>query len=415
MARRRNASRNKAKDPNLTKIIIVLLVLVAIAYGVMRATDWLNREFVGGDVLARVPDLLGEAEQLAASGNADRVKELLAPILNRVDDPAVTPKALLLLARAERAAGDVGAAREHLDRAIREFAGSQYLPEATLELALLEESEGHFDLATAHYRALAEKSPPGMRARALMGLARDAERAGEQVTARDLYRDALNDAAWNSAPWNEALDGLGRLNVALIFSETETPECDYYSIEPGDNLIDIGVKLNTTQGLLTRANGIVDAARIQPGQRLKYTPKEFRIVIERSTCRLFLLDRGGVFKRYRVGLGKPGHETTLGKYRIGNKQQDPTWFPQGRPSVPPGDPENELGSRWMPLVPEAEELPTDLGIHGTVAPETVGHYVSRGCPRLTNEMVEELYDLVVRSTPVEILDVLDPAALATSA
>ncbi|MCF6284888.1 MAG: L,D-transpeptidase family protein, partial [Candidatus Hydrogenedentes bacterium] len=207
-----------------------------------------------------------------------------------------------------------------------------------------------------------------------------------------------------------ALDAIGELNVTLAFSQMETPESKYYTIESGDNLIAIGVKLNTTQGLLIRANGIADPSKLHLGQRLKYTPKDFRILIERSTCRIFLMDSQGPFKRYYTGLGMPGHETTLGTYTVGSKQKDPTWFPANRPSVPPGDPANELGSRWIPMVPAEEGLPSDLGIHGTVAPESIGLYMSHGCPRMLNGEVEELYDLVVRSTPVEVVDTVQWAA-----
>jgi lipoprotein-anchoring transpeptidase ErfK/SrfK len=33
-------------------------------------------------------------------------------------------------------------------------------------------------------------------------------------------------------------------------------------------------------------------------------------------------------------------------------------------------------------------------IHGTNAPETIGHAVSSGCFRLVNEQIEDLYDRV---------------------
>ena len=247
-----------------------------------------------------------------------------------------------------------------------------------------------------------------MRARALLGLGRVAEKSGSPIQARDFYHQALADTAANGPdrkpPWDEAAQALGRLNVALLFSPAETPESKSYPVEPGDTLTSIGMKLNTTQGSLIRANGIHDPSKLRLNQRLKYTPKDFRIIIERSTCRLFLLDKQGLFKCYQTGLGMPGYETSLGKYTIGNKQKDPTWFRPGGSPVAPGDPENELGTRWMPLVPIEEGLPSDLGIHGTIAPQTIGYYKSHGCPRMHKEDVEELYDLVVRSTPIEILD-----------
>ena len=62
----------------------------------------------------------------------------------------------------------------------------------------------------------------------------------------------------------------------------------------------------------------------------------------------------------------------------------------------------------MPLVPEEAGLPEDLGIHGTIDPDSIGKYSSMGCPRLYNEEAEELYDLVVRSTPVTVVEVYAP-------
>ena len=212
--------------------------------------------------------------------------------------------------------------------------------------------------------------PPGQQASGLAGLAQQAEREGDLEKARGLYREALEDASVGSDLWLESAEALGRLNIQLIFSPAETSESKIYEVKSGDNLLAIGVTLNTTQGLLMTANGIDDPARLRVGQRLKYTPKNFRIVIERSTCRLFLLDKNGLFKMYMTGLGMPGYETTLGSYTIGNKEKNPTWHKPGSEPIPPLDPENELGTRWMPLVPAEEGLPNDLGIHGTIHPET---------------------------------------------
>ena len=121
---------------------------------------------------------------------------------------------------------------------------------------------------------------------------------------------------------------------------------------------------------------------------------------------IILEDDANIGEMLVKALGKQGHETTLGNYKIGNKQKDPTWYRPEGGVVPPGDPENELGTRWMPLVPDEEGLPTDLGIHGTIDPTSIGYFSSRGCPRLHRADVEELYDLVVRSTPVIIVEQL---------
>ena len=67
--------------------------------------------------------------------------------------------------------------------------------------------------------------------------------------------------------------------------------------------------------------------------------------------------------------------------------------------IPPGDPRNELGTRWIGFEPTNGSY----GIHGTIAPESIGKAVGNGCVRMLNEDVEELYDLVVAETPVEVI------------
>lgn len=334
---------------------------------------------------------------------------MLEPILARVDDPTLTVDAFVLKANIETERGDTKAAMQTLAAALDRYPTAPEHPQISLQYARLLEDAGQFDQSTEIYTELREKAPPAYRGAAISGLARQAERDGKLELARDLYKLAVKECEWGSDSWNEAADNLGRLNVAAIFSPKPTSDSKVYRVESGDTLTGIGMKLNTTQGLLMRANNISDPTALRINQNLKYTPKDFHIIIERSTLRLYLMDNEGLFKVYSVGLGKPGQETTLGRYRLGNKEKDPTWFKPGFGPIPPGDPRNELGTRWMPLIPEEEGLPTDLGIHGTIEPETVGKYTSMGCPRLLPAEIEELYDLVVRSTPVTIVEKFDPS------
>lgn len=48
------------------------------------------------------------------------------------------------------------------------------------------------------------------------------------------------------------------------------------------------------------------------------------------------------------------------------------------------------------------DLGDGYGIHGTDAPESIGHSVSHGCIRLRNEDIERLYPMVAIGTPVYI-------------
>ena len=401
-------SKGRKKEISLAKIMVAIVLGTAIVLGVLRFSNWFNHEFIGGAVEASAATNIEKARQLADSGEADQARALLRPIVARVDNPAVTPKALMLLAEIDRKSGQTDTALDLLRQAAEDYPDSSHHPVAAVAYARLLEDTGQAEKALQIYTDVKNSAPPELRAPAVSGLARKHERDGNILEARDLYRQAAREAKWGSEAWEEAGLGLGRLNVQLTMSPAPTAESKIYRVVPGDSLSRIGTKLNTTQGMLLTANNLSDNHTLHPGQRLKYTPKDFHIVIERSTCRLFLMDNDGLFKMYSVGLGKSGQDTTLGRYKIGNKEKDPTWFKPGSGGIPPGDPRNELGSRWMPLVPEAESLPTDLGIHGTIAPDTVGVYSSMGCPRLLNEEVEELYDLVVRSTPVTIVDTFSP-------
>ena len=353
---------------------------------------------------ASVEETLARARDAITQGKPEEARPLLEPIVAHVKDNTFTPQALMLLARVDKKAGKTEEAAKLLDRAYRDFASSPEHPRAAVAYAQALEESGGVDEALRIYQEVRDSAPRELRAGATTGCGRDAERKKDLLKARDLYRESFAEAPWDSEDWNEALDALGRVNVELIFSPQETPESKRYSVQRRDSITSIGNALNTTQGLLMRANALSETTTLNLGQQLKYTPKDFRIVIERSRCRLFLIDKDGIFKRYSVGLGKPGHETTLGSYKIGNKEKNPIWHKPGAGAIPALDPTNELGTRWMPLVPDQEGLPKDLGIHGTIRPETVGLNTSNGCARLLPVEVEELYDMVVRSTPVDILE-----------
>ena len=403
--------RRRRKDPSLAKIITVIVAVGVLAVLGLRGWQWVRENVIDGNVEANAPQDLETARNLAESGQHEEAKRLLGPIVSRVRDEGIVVDALMLLSRLENESGNVDVALDLLKRAATEFPDSPDQPKAAVAYARLLEESGHGAEAVSMYTKVREDAPGDLRAPALTGLGRTEEQNGNLWEARELYAEAVRGAEWGSAAWSEALEQLGRVNVGLLFSPRETPESEAYAVEKGDSLTKIGMKLNTTQGLLTRANDMEPGTTLRVGQRLKYTPKDFRIVIECSTCRLFLLDNEGLFKCYETGLGKEGHETTLGTYRIGDKQKDPTWYKPGSPPIPPGDPANELGTRWMPFVPEEDGLPRDLGIHGTPHPETVGKYSSKGCVRLRMDEVEELYNLVVRSTPVDVVDVFQPAAV----
>jgi ketosteroid isomerase-like protein len=100
-----------------------------------------------------------------------------------------------------------------------------------------------------------------------------------------------------------------------------------------------------------------------------------------------------------VGLGKD-NGTPTGTFVIRVRQKDPTWWRTGEPAIPPKDPRNILGTRWLGFQ-ETQDL-AGFGIHGTEDPGTIGKESSAGCVRLRNQDIEVLYDFVSYGTEVVI-------------
>jgi lipoprotein-anchoring transpeptidase ErfK/SrfK len=128
------------------------------------------------------------------------------------------------------------------------------------------------------------------------------------------------------------------------------------------------------------------------------------IVIDTPHTYLYLVLGGGKAMRYGIGVGREGF-TWSGTQNITRKQEWPDWIPpaemlQRQPYLPrfmAGGPGNPLGARAMYLGN------TVYRIHGTNAPDTIGHQVSSGCIRMVNEDVTDLYARVNVGTKVVVL------------
>lgn len=107
----------------------------------------------------------------------------------------------------------------------------------------------------------------------------------------------------------------------------------------------------------------------------------YRIIVDLSDIRLYLLDGDVVVRGFPVGIGKMVTRTPSGEFRVINKQPNP------------GGP---FGAFWMGL------SKPHYGIHGTNDPASIGRMVSHGCIRMYNQDVIELSTLVPIGTRVTI-------------
>jgi lipoprotein-anchoring transpeptidase ErfK/SrfK len=130
-----------------------------------------------------------------------------------------------------------------------------------------------------------------------------------------------------------------------------------------------------------------------------------KIVIIRAANTLYLYNGDTIIKSYKIAVGKKTTPTPLGQFRIVNRIVNPGWFPQGKDPVPAGVTANPVGTRWMGLSEKG------YGIHGTNKPSSIGKMASKGCIRMKNKDIEDLFALVKVGTPVEIIESQESTAV----
>ncbi len=126
-----------------------------------------------------------------------------------------------------------------------------------------------------------------------------------------------------------------------------------------------------------------------------------RIVVDLGDLRLILYRDDRPMKTYPIAAGTSEYPTPTGTYAVTSKIMDPTWYPpnsdwaKDAEPIPPGV-TNPLGTRWIGTTAPG------VGIHGTIAPSSIGTYASHGCIRMYISDVEDLYERVVVGMPVII-------------
>ncbi len=147
--------------------------------------------------------------------------------------------------------------------------------------------------------------------------------------------------------------------------------------------------------------------RLQLGKVVKYkdyvkTPASSKvwITVNKSNRILTVYQNKKSIKKYPVALGRTDFVTPEGRFTIKMKVVNPEWSGGGyTDSRDGGSKDNPLGYRWLGLNIGTKNK---YGIHGNNNPYSIGKNVSRGCIRMLNLDVAELYRYVKKGTPVWI-------------
>ena len=189
-----------------------------------------------------------------------------------------------------------------------------------------------------------------------------------------------------------------------------------YTVQRGDSLTSISARFGIGQSILARMNEIKKGALLHQDQLLQIDNRHVipehltdGILINLPQRMLYHFQAGKLAAHYPVSLGRPNWPTPMGSFKVLNIQENKTWYlpksiqeemrREGKivlTQVPPG-PENPLGKHWIGL-----SLP-GIGIHGTIAPASIYHFLSHGCIRLHPDDIAALFQQVRKNLPGKII------------
>jgi lipoprotein-anchoring transpeptidase ErfK/SrfK len=132
------------------------------------------------------------------------------------------------------------------------------------------------------------------------------------------------------------------------------------------------------------------------------------IVVDTDARYVYYVLPQGQAVRYGAIVGERG-QAWSGVATVGHKQEWPGWTPtEGEkrrlgplPGYVEGGASNPMGARALYLYANGKD--TLYRIHGTNQPGWIGHAISSGCIRLTNEDVIDLYSRVKTGATVVVL------------
>lgn len=226
-----------------------------------------------------------------------------------------------------------------------------------------------------------------------LDFADDYEKKGDYVKARAALKEFIRQYP-DSENAQDIKKRIEKFNIKILFSSVETDDSFMYKIKPGDALVKIAYTNGTTVELLKTSNAL-KTDLIMPGKTLKINKTGFMIFVDKSDNILTLKKKDGeIVKTYTVSTGE-NLCTPTGTFTIEEKLVSPVWYKVGA-VVEPSSSEYELGSRWMGL------SVAGYGIHGTKDESTIGNHVTKGCVRMRNDDVNELYAIVPSGAEVVI-------------
>jgi lipoprotein-anchoring transpeptidase ErfK/SrfK len=239
------------------------------------------------------------------------------------------------------------------------------------------------------------------RAAAMLADAQNCINAGKVITARNTLNDVLNmqlDTSTRDIVKRQMTELANQWLFTRVI-QLGDDLCESYRVQAGDKLTNIAAAHKVPYQLIMKINNITSDRGLRSGQNIKVINGPFHAVAYKSGYVLDLYLQNIYVKSYKIGIGKEGHETPPGLWRVkvGGKMIKPTWTdPETGHTFYANDPNYPLGSGWIALdgIDNRTRGINGIAIHGTKDENTIGTKSSLGCLRLYNGELTEVYDLM---------------------
>jgi len=337
--------------------------------------------------------------------NAQKYEEAAPTLVSDADglpaDALDTKFELLdLAAEAYLKSGKTDTAIDIYKRIVRDFPSSDSLPDIHLKIAQLHSDRNE---RRKTYEFLIKAFPKSMEAdKARFDLAEMSIEIGALYEARAALTEVYSSGRFTDEERTDIEDRMIDLNKKLLFGRTKAPDTFVYKVKSGDTLSKIALKTKVDVGIIKAMNKL-KTDNIYIDQLLKLSQGTWSIRIDKSRFILLVMYEGSAVLRYSIAIGADD-QTPTGEFKIQTKIKNPTFYKtleNGlKKSIPHGDPENVLGSRWMGFAGDW----SSYGIHGTTDEASIGSATSKGCVRMHNKEIENLFEWVPRGMIVTIQD-----------